>query len=358
MQNQASQVSDSTNKTQNGVPLVFLQERELFGNTKPDQSQWLKHEELYRSISSSIDPTHITGLQRVRGMWRIYLDNLDDKVVLMSTGVTIRGKTVPILSTNPLRFDGEETIRIRIQDIPLSADDGMIMRTLVLKGLDVISTTREKLRIDGKLTSCETGDRLVIVKSSSLKEPLSRFMQFAQFKARVIHRGQAAKIIKCSKCLETGHHISECVNDWKCNQCNSYGHKQADCPLLDSESDTESESPSESSVDKECQQGATGTTDNTNLNTSSRQHEDSTIKTQVVPQTIGNNGQRKQIQPKQNKTRRDGQILGQSSIINFVTHEENKTSTPNKQRNGSVNRSPPTPVELLQEKSKNTKKRK
>lgn len=165
----------------------------------------------------------------------ISCDNLDDKVVLMSIEVTIRGKTIPIRSTNPLRFDGEETIRIRIQDIPLSADDGTITRTLVLKGLDVISTTREKLRIGGKFINCETGDRLVVVKSSSMREPFGRFMQYAQFKARVIHRGQVVKTIKCSKCLETGHHISECANDWKCNQCNSYGHKQADCPFLDSD---------------------------------------------------------------------------------------------------------------------------
>ena len=90
---------------------------------------------------------------------------------------------------------------------------------------------REKLRINGKLINCETGDRIVTCKTSSLKEPLARFMSFAQFTGKVYHPGQDInkKTVKCSKCLEEGHSFKFCENDWKCTKCFSFGHKQDSC---------------------------------------------------------------------------------------------------------------------------------
>ena len=73
--------------TTKGVPLVFLKETDLLGSRKPSKQEWLTHEELYTAIATNIDASHNTGLQRVRGMWRVYLDNIDDKVTLMAEGV-------------------------------------------------------------------------------------------------------------------------------------------------------------------------------------------------------------------------------------------------------------------------------
>lgn len=221
---------------QDGGCVAFFQEKHLFGNRKPSYTEYVKHEEMYNAMSKTIDASHITGLQRINGMWRLYFDNVADKATLMATGITLRGRVLPILPTNPLRLDGEMSTRIRIQNIPLSVDDGTISRTLTLKGLEVITTSREKLRIGGKLTNCETGDRIVIVKSSTLKDPLPRFMSFGKFKAKVIHKGQIKPVIKCSKCLEVGHNIQACTNDWMCTQCNESGHKRGNCPLNDDQS--------------------------------------------------------------------------------------------------------------------------
>lgn len=198
------------------IPLVFLRESSLFGDRKPNKPEWVTHTELYMALSDRIESSHITGLQRVRGLWRIYVDNLDDKVKLMAEGVHLRGKAISVLNTNPQRPDWEGTIRVRVKNIPLSADDGMITRELTLRGADVINVTREKLRINGKLTNCETGDRLITVKASSLKEPLPNFMAFGLFKARVFHAGQKTGTQpekRCSKCLQTGHKFNECEND-------------------------------------------------------------------------------------------------------------------------------------------------
>jgi hypothetical protein len=49
-----------------------------------------------------------------------------------------------------------------VKNIPLSADDGQIHRTLTLEGCNIEGIFREKLRVDGRLTNCDTGDRLVI----------------------------------------------------------------------------------------------------------------------------------------------------------------------------------------------------
>lgn len=52
----------------------------------------------------------------------------------MAEGVPLRGKTIPVLNTNPQRPDGENIIKVRVKNIPLSADDGVITRVFTLKG--------------------------------------------------------------------------------------------------------------------------------------------------------------------------------------------------------------------------------
>jgi len=69
-------------------------------------------------------------------------------------------KLLQLLGTNPGRPDGEQTVRIGVKNIPLSVDDGLITRTIILKELDVISEMREKLRVNGRLTNCETGKQI------------------------------------------------------------------------------------------------------------------------------------------------------------------------------------------------------
>ena len=56
-------------------------------------------------------------------MWRIYLGNIEDKVVLVADGVKLRGKTVPILGTNPGCLDMENTVTIRVKNILPSFED-------------------------------------------------------------------------------------------------------------------------------------------------------------------------------------------------------------------------------------------
>ena len=236
------------NHENGGPPLVFLRELDIFGSRRPQRSEWLLHDELYITLSKQIESSHIKGLQRVCNMWRIYLDNIEDKVILMADGVKLRGKNVPILGTNPGRLDSENTIKVCVKNIPLSVEDGVIARTLTLLKVELISHCRDKLRIAGKLTNCENGDRVMIAKASTLKEPLPRFIHFGQFIGRVTHFGQNVdhnKQMKCTKCLKDGHTFNSCNNDWVCRKCNQSGHKIADCDLELEADDSESETDTE-----------------------------------------------------------------------------------------------------------------
>lgn len=47
------------------IPLVFLKETSVFGDRKPAKSEWINHVKLYTALSTRINSTHITGLQRV-----------------------------------------------------------------------------------------------------------------------------------------------------------------------------------------------------------------------------------------------------------------------------------------------------
>ena len=114
----------SVANTYGDIPLVFLQEKILFGDRNTTPAEWIKHKELYKTIGEVIDSSHITGLQRFNSMWRIYPDNINDKVTLLAEVVPFREKRLKLLGTNPGRPDGEQTVRIRVKNIPLSVDDG------------------------------------------------------------------------------------------------------------------------------------------------------------------------------------------------------------------------------------------
>ena len=69
-----------------GVKPVFIIEKDIFGNMKPDPKDFLTHTELYKVIGERIDASHLQGLQRVRGLWRIYPDSEDDRNILLTEG--------------------------------------------------------------------------------------------------------------------------------------------------------------------------------------------------------------------------------------------------------------------------------
>ena len=134
---------------------------------KPARSLWLTNVEIYKAIGVRVPSQCIQGIQRIRDMWRIYMDNEEDRLSLLVQGLVLRGRQIPLHSQNPYNpgRTQPDTIRIKVKNVPLSADDGQIHRALTLEGCEIQGLFRERLRVDGKLTNCETGDRLIISKT-------------------------------------------------------------------------------------------------------------------------------------------------------------------------------------------------
>lgn len=344
------------------IPLVFMRETDVFGSRKPDKQEWIAPVEMFKAIGKRIDSDHIMGIQRVNGLWRVYLDNLEDKVVLMGDGIPLRSKSIPVLSTNPNRLDGEGTIRVRVKNIPLSVDDGVIKRALTLKKLDVISVYRDRLRVDNKLTKCQTGDRIVTVSAISLKEPLPRFMLFDKYSGVVVHPGQKRpeqrKSFKCSKCLQEGHNFVNCPNDWVCTFCNEQGHRRADCNAEVNETNDRSGDRSTDVTDERADETDEQTSDVDDDDKQTSDDDDDDVRDVPVDTGARDHHAPRKVpvrgSPVKSPTRRTRQPVRsadkrQQSMDRFVT--PNKTV-----QISAAGRTPPTPVEELHDKTINSKK--
>ncbi|CAG2193324.1 unnamed protein product [Mytilus edulis] len=248
-----------------GVKPIFIKESDFFGNKSPPKELWITHVEIYKALEHKIKPQFVRGIQRIKQMWRIYLDTAEDRMLLLTEGITLRNKTIPLHSQNPYyQKDEWLTTTIRVKNIPLSADDGQIDRELRQKNIDVISINRERLRVDNLVTHCWTGDRIVLCKK--FDKPLSRFLTIGKYTARIYHFGQLkdTDMFLCNKCQLKGHNIHNCPNEWKCRLCNEYGHKMLECPTFikknsEKQSETEGEEQQETTIaiDEESQQNET-----------------------------------------------------------------------------------------------------
>ncbi|VDH96639.1 Hypothetical predicted protein [Mytilus galloprovincialis] len=214
------------------VKPVFSQESDLFGSiTNPMKSLYLTTNEMFEAIDKVVPKRSIKGLQRIRGLWRIYLDDEKERELLVSNGLELRGRSVLVYSRNPRvrSYENSTDIKIRVKDIPLSADDGQILRVLERYKCVILKHFRERLRYDNMITDCQTGDRIVICQGR-----LDPKKHIGKYRGTVLYRGQNDSIAKCSKCMELGHRASQCQNDWKCRNCGESGHKQIDFSKIDS----------------------------------------------------------------------------------------------------------------------------
>ncbi|VDI47181.1 Hypothetical predicted protein [Mytilus galloprovincialis] len=216
------------------VKPVFLLEKDLFGDVKPSIDQFLNHVELYKSIDYIVNSRNLRGLQRVKGMWRIYPDSETDRDTLITKGLVLRKKLLKIYTRNPnskvYDHDNPHHWRVRVKNIPCSAEDGQIMRAVENLGGTVHSLDRERLRVDGLLTNCQTGDRILYCEP--MEKVLPRTLKIGKYMAVLLHKEQKtdSSQLKCNKCLQTGHVLRECPNEWVCTTCNNPGHKKAECP--------------------------------------------------------------------------------------------------------------------------------
>ncbi|CAC5400136.1 unnamed protein product [Mytilus coruscus] len=76
---------------------VFTLELDVFGSISEGETLkkklYLTHTKMYKTVSEVVHDRIIIGLQRIRGLWRIYLDDESERDILVSKCITISRKT-------------------------------------------------------------------------------------------------------------------------------------------------------------------------------------------------------------------------------------------------------------------------
>ncbi|CAG2202099.1 unnamed protein product [Mytilus edulis] len=285
-------------------------------------------------------------------MWRIYMDNEGDRLSLLVQGLNLRGRQVPLLSQNPHNPHTlqKDTIRIKVKNIPLSADDGQIHRALTLQGCEIQGLFREYLRIDGKQTACETGDRLII--SKTLEKPIPRNLSIGKYFGRIFHAGQpefqntnteTMAERTCHKCLKPGHMLFQCPNEWVCKICKESGHKMIDCQQHFQDVDESRQQPENDN---------NAPMDNKDQDENNVDH--TVLEAPVKPPTKNKSEKRNNnSKTSTNKTvaQKNGKDVNTDNVDKSQPPIDRFVKTPHRRTVNASDRSPPTPTEALHDKT-------
>jgi hypothetical protein len=95
-----------SNTSSEKVKPVFLKDEDVFGSSmKPARSLWQTNVEIYKAIGVRVPSQCIKGIQRIREMWRIYMDNEKDRLALLVHGLVLRVRQIPLHAQNPYNPD-------------------------------------------------------------------------------------------------------------------------------------------------------------------------------------------------------------------------------------------------------------
>lgn len=224
-----------------GVPAVFIRNSQIPKATEKFPTCL----EVCCAIERSLGQGTIIGAQQIRGLWRIYPASSSARNKLLLEGFSIRQVSLNVVSQNPFVLrdsnSGVEkpSTKLWIDDVPISVADSEIEFTLKKLGCELRSEIKkERARdADSKLTRFLTGRRFVFI--TTPHKPLEKNTTVGFFVARLFHKEQkmAQKMVKCSNCLEEGHHKSVCEKEVVCQTCRKPGHKRGDekCSLTTDE---------------------------------------------------------------------------------------------------------------------------
>ena len=218
--------NDVTGQQVRGKP-VFVKHRDIPDAYERD----FYTEHMYKTLAQTVSSREITGIQKIRGLWRLYIESQKTRIELITGGLKVRNVSVAVYDSNPFLTHGEDTLRVRVKDVPLSASDSLITDELEKRKCKVVGKIiHQRLRVDGRLTDCLTGDRIIYIERPA--HSLPRLITFGLFQGKVFHPGQVStesSSVTCSRCLVVGHHRSQCTNDVMCRQCNKSGHIAREC---------------------------------------------------------------------------------------------------------------------------------
>ena len=130
--------------------------------------------EICKELFKTVNKEAIRTVQRVRGLWRIYINNEDDRMKLITQGFSWRTKSVTVYDRNPFRNTALlnnpaiKTVKITISNQPESITNKEIESMLKPMGCKLETVVQEDYIRDDerKFTSIKNDNRSVLVKKN------------------------------------------------------------------------------------------------------------------------------------------------------------------------------------------------
>jgi hypothetical protein len=113
------------------VKPIFFKDKELQGQITSDTRRISDFE---ISVAASVVVPDIQCTQKDRDLWRVYVKSTDSRAKLLTEGFDIRNRHIEVYDTNPysarLHSPKKKVLKVTVKGVPLSVDNGEIMKML------------------------------------------------------------------------------------------------------------------------------------------------------------------------------------------------------------------------------------
>ena len=212
-----------------GILPVFIKHTDL----GVENNQQLKEYVICKELCKVIDRDELEGVQRVRGLWRLYLTTAEARLKLLTAGFVFNGIAVSLYDQNPFRLIEtssdplQKMTKVTISNLPLSICNEEI--EVMLKSMDCEMQTKvgyDFVRDDeNNLTTIKNGNRSVLVASEYIQDhPLPRNAYCGNWRCSIFYFNQPKPVVKCFNCGRTGHTQNRCRLERVCKACGNTGH--------------------------------------------------------------------------------------------------------------------------------------
>lgn len=208
-----------------GVTPVFCKTRDVGSVISID---------ICHAMAEVVGKEQVWGVQRIRGLWRLYTTTEEARLLLLSQGLELNSVSITLYPDNPysqMHAERTEGIKITVKDLPRAYKNEEVAAFLSNLGAKLqgqVQSGRLRNR-DGSLSDFFCGDRYVFAdKHHLLAHPLPRHTICGLFECRIFHHGQRENIQVCTRCQKTGHPYWACKDPEVCEVCKEGNHLAGD----------------------------------------------------------------------------------------------------------------------------------
>ena len=193
-------MADSTVDGTN-IPPVYIVQRDLLALTND-----ISTTAICLSLNDIAENCAVGAQLQLDGIWRIYINSIEARDLLVNTGLTVCGRPVPIHNMSPSIHSRRSLEKVVLKDLPLSLTNLQVMQQILkmfpnLKVTSKVQCARDVLITpDGKRNYSPflTGDRFFYIESP-VSFPLPKTFGIEGFRCRVWHYSQKHFCTRCDK---------------------------------------------------------------------------------------------------------------------------------------------------------------